>query len=481
MNTKENKTKSNELKSEGPDLSGYTLVSEGGRSANFFWISAIATSYTNKTPGMNFSTIAIGNSKDEESSWTVAISNILEYKKFAGEFLSNPKKLMDLENAFFKSKDLACKIITEKSYTIEKLSELFECIQIATYYAAVLRFMDKGLQQYFENVTCLGLTGEKLTHKLGISKTPSYLAQEEIDTLKECKNNNANNDKNIQKSAKLLYDKYSHITLGYHNELQRDIEFYKEHIKTHKSDWQERLKAIEHKLESAIVEREKYYNSLSSEQKIVANILSKIIEMKDSYKFNVNIIIKLLDSNLFEMLSKKYSIKDIKEIKNYSFEEIINLISKNEKVKEEILQARKKRYVMIGGLQKPLILYGKDADSYESQHLKINTSISILKGRTACKGNAKGKAIIVLGHKHFNLINNGDIIVVRNTSPDYTPILKKVSAVIAEDGGLTAHVSVISRELNIPCIVGVQHATSIITNGDMLEVDADNGIIKILK
>ena len=64
---------------------------------------------------------------------------------------------------------------------------------------------------------------------------------------------------------------------------------------------------------------------------------------------------------------------------------------------------------------------------------------------------------------------------------DYAVILKKVGAIVAEGGGITAHVSVISREFNIPAIVGVSNVTINLKDNQEVEVDAENGTVKIIK
>ena len=61
------------------------------------------------------------------------------------------------------------------------------------------------------------------------------------------------------------------------------------------------------------------------------------------------------------------------------------------------------------------------------------------------------------------------------------PLLKNVVAIVTDEGGLTSHAAIISRELKIPCIIGTSNATQILKDGDEVEVDANNGIIKILK
>ena len=59
--------------------------------------------------------------------------------------------------------------------------------------------------------------------------------------------------------------------------------------------------------------------------------------------------------------------------------------------------------------------------------------------------------------------------------------MKKASAIITEDGGITCHAAIVSRELGTPCITGISGATEVLKDGDEVEVDANNGILKIIK
>jgi len=67
------------------------------------------------------------------------------------------------------------------------------------------------------------------------------------------------------------------------------------------------------------------------------------------------------------------------------------------------------------------------------------------------------------------------------TRPEFVPLMKKAAAIITDEGGITSHAAIISREMNIPCIIGTKIATKIFKDGDLVEVDADKGIVKILK
>jgi pyruvate,water dikinase len=78
-------------------------------------------------------------------------------------------------------------------------------------------------------------------------------------------------------------------------------------------------------------------------------------------------------------------------------------------------------------------------------------------------------------------IHFGDIIVTPLTTPDFVVAMKKSSAIVTDLGGMTSHAAIVSRELGIPCIVGTKNATRILKDGDMVEVDANNGVVNILK
>lgn len=103
-----------------------------------------------------------------------------------------------------------------------------------------------------------------------------------------------------------------------------------------------------------------------------------------------------------------------------------------------------------------------------------------LKGRPACKGIVKGFAKICLRPEESMKLKKGEILIAHETSPEFVPAMERASAIITEQGGLTSHAAIISREMNTPCIIGVKGATSIIKNNDLIVVDAENGIIKKL-
>ncbi len=104
-----------------------------------------------------------------------------------------------------------------------------------------------------------------------------------------------------------------------------------------------------------------------------------------------------------------------------------------------------------------------------------------IKGAIAYKGKVKGNTKIILSPKDFPKMQKGDIIVAHGTTPDYMPVVRICSGIISDEGGFLCHASIVSRELKIPCIVGTKVATRILKDYNLVELDADNGVVKILK
>ena len=81
----------------------------------------------------------------------------------------------------------------------------------------------------------------------------------------------------------------------------------------------------------------------------------------------------------------------------------------------------------------------------------------------------------------FGKLKQGDILVATMTTPDFFPIMKKAAGFITDEGGITCHASIVAREMKKPCIVGTKIATKVLKDGDLVEVDADKGVVKSLK
>lgn len=105
---------------------------------------------------------------------------------------------------------------------------------------------------------------------------------------------------------------------------------------------------------------------------------------------------------------------------------------------------------------------------------------STVEGRPAYPGVVRGRAKCILTQRDFKKMRRGDILIAPNTRPEYVPIMKIAGAIISEEGGITCHTAIVSRELRIPAVVGAQGALKAFRDNDMIEVDAEQGIVRKL-
>jgi phosphohistidine swiveling domain-containing protein len=78
-------------------------------------------------------------------------------------------------------------------------------------------------------------------------------------------------------------------------------------------------------------------------------------------------------------------------------------------------------------------------------------------------------------------VKEGDIIVAPMTTPIHIPAMQKSAGIITDEGGITCHAAIVAREMKKPCIIGTKIATQVLKDGDLVEVDADNGVVRILE
>lgn len=108
-------------------------------------------------------------------------------------------------------------------------------------------------------------------------------------------------------------------------------------------------------------------------------------------------------------------------------------------------------------------------------------NIKELKGKTAYKGKVQGFAKILLSAQDLDKVKAGDILVSSSTNPDLIVAMKKAAAFVTDLGGITSHAAIVSREMKKPCVVGTVYATHALQDGDLVEVDANAGVVRILK
>lgn len=167
------------------------------------------------------------------------------------------------------------------------------------------------------------------------------------------------------------------------------------------------------------------------------------------------------------------------DIEWYNPESLTNYF-KGKKLPADEIARRKQFYILELKNGKIKVLSGQKAREFYHKNLveKLPAQTSQIKGTVASPGYAKGVVKIVITQADQNKMEPGDILVSTMTTPRLMLAVKKAAAIVTDEGGLTAHAAIVSRELGIPCIIGTKIATQVFKDGDQIEVDATNGIIR---
>ena len=177
-------------------------------------------------------------------------------------------------------------------------------------------------------------------------------------------------------------------------------------------------------------------------------------------------------------IGKRFSLPlgDLRFIRSTELEQLPNIAA------ELSLRREKSLYIIFAGGKEALMI-GDDAEKYFSNFENdVDVSaVSELRGSCASPGNASGIVKICRGEKEIGKVEEGDILVACMTQPEFLPAMKKAAAIITDEGGLTCHAAILSRELGIPCIIGTKIATRVLKDGDIVEVNANHGVVTVIK
>lgn len=229
---------------------------------------------------------------------------------------------------------------------------------------------------------------------------------------------------------------------------------------------------VQNKIENRLPEHDKLPEKVLKMQKLklrFREIINKTI-------FSGNVF-----ENYFEEIKKRTGISDVH---NFHYKEIAGTLSGTNPKREDM-----KHYVL-GKFNEWKPITGDGALRIIKQFEKIHfpqKNLQELRGQVANPGLYKGYVKLIpldFGadiEKEIAQMNRGDVLVTGTTGPEMMLACMKAGAIVTEEGGICSHAAIISRELKIPCIIATKIATHVLKDGDFVEVDAYNGVVKILK
>jgi phosphohistidine swiveling domain-containing protein len=170
----------------------------------------------------------------------------------------------------------------------------------------------------------------------------------------------------------------------------------------------------------------------------------------------------------------------LSKITQYHYREVIELL------KGSVIEIPDRSVYVKGKFSKWQDILGRQAQRIIKDLEVFDDKVNIIKGQTGNKGSWRGRVKIIKFDldtdfiKEVKEMKKGQVLVSGSTGPEMILACKKAGAIITDEGGITSHAALISRELGIPSVIATKYATRILKDGDLVEVDANNGIVRKL-
>lgn len=307
---------------------------------------------------------------------------------------------------------------------------------------------------------------------------PSFINQEEESLLKILKKDKQGQDiaSDLKKHAK----KYYFISNNYAQVRELDWQFFNsklEEMSKSGVDPEKELAKLKKFFQDVKLKKKKIIAelNLSREFKLLIKITESFAEVQDTRKMYVLIL------NHFQRLFAE----EIGRRGGYTYEEMQYMVFYEMKkaiagkIDRKVLNERKSACMCIFTPKGYEIIAGREAeDIFFKVFVNASADVNQISGTVVSKGVARGRVKIILKSHDLVNFNQGEILLSTMTRPEMIVAIKKAAAIVTDEGGITSHAAIVSRELGIPCVIGTKIATKVFKDGDLVEVDAENGIVR---
>ena len=178
-----------------------------------------------------------------------------------------------------------------------------------------------------------------------------------------------------------------------------------------------------------------------------------------------------------ERLVQAHVLREKEDIFYLTFQELHDVVRTNQ-VDDQLIRQRKDAFRSYQALTPPRVLTS-DGEVIAGAYRRDDVPAGALVGLPVSAGTVEGRARVILDMAEADL-EAGDILVTAYTDPSWTPLFVAITGLVTEVGGLMTHGAVIAREYGLPAVVGVEHATRLIRDGQRIRVHGTDGYVEIL-
>lgn len=185
---------------------------------------------------------------------------------------------------------------------------------------------------------------------------------------------------------------------------------------------------------------------------------------------------------LFEALSARLGISRLESRFLLPSEVHEGLVSGLSEEKKVTISARTAHCVYYAEEGLDIVAVGDACMRFEQKiTAAVDHDVDEFTGQVACMGTVRGVAKVVNSVSDIHKVNEGDVLVSIATNPDILPAMKRAAAFITDQGGITSHAAIVAREMKTPCVIGTRIATKVLKDGDVVEVDATRGVVRVIR
>jgi len=343
--------------------------------------------------------------------------------------------------------------------------------------------LDKVLQREVLNALELELGLKKrreqdlLLSKLIIPKKKSFFVQETEALLKIALKLQKNIKADIKRDIQEYLKKYTWMScLAYVGKFNAEKDIKKKLKFLLKENLKERISHIETIKKETRRGYKDAFNTIKGSKRLInlIDITREFIYLQQ-YRLDVLFMVHHYVYSLFEEIGRRLNL-EAEEVVYLTGEEIINALFGTSKVEREEIKDRRRDFALIKINNEFKILSG---DKVKRIVRKVSKA-SRVEGFVANRGRSTGKAKLLFEKEDIDKVIRGDIVISPMTRPELVPAIIKSSGIITDFGGILCHAAIISREFGIPCLVGTKKATKVFKDGDLVELNAYDGVARKL-
>ena len=376
------------------------------------------------------------------------VQGYMKIRKLFKEYIeSNPELNQDLNNL---SKSLPF-ITIQMGLNLYNLTKFFDKNE----------YINKSQEEFYQDYLNKKFSKEFYSDFELFMKKYGFRGEGELDIKNERYSENPKIILNQILSSLLMNDENKNPQKDFDDTNARRPEVFKRLLEFSKN------KGFSYEFEQAYNNMLNFFHYRESPKYYIIFIIGK---MRELILKRANILIeqKLINdiNDIFKL--DLYSLNDIlQNIKKYTKEDISNKIIKDNKL-SDIFNSWKRF---------PLLFDSRGRIFFQEK--KVSNKKNELIGDTVSFGKIRGKAKVLnsVDEKPFN---PGEILITKATDPGWTPLIINCGGIVLEVGGMLQHGALVSREFNKPCVVGIENVTKIIKDGEEVEVDAIEGVVRLL-